>query len=84
MISVLRNIGNIWKITDLRNKILFVLAMIVVYRLGTFIPAPGINYAALRPLQDQAEEGGVLAFLRLFSGGALTQFAILLSVLFPT
>ena len=76
MISVLRNIGNIWKITDLRNKILFVLAMIVVYRLGAFIPAPGINYAALRPLQDQAEEGGVLAFLRLFSGGALTQFAI--------
>ena len=76
MISVLRNIGNIWRITDLRNKILFVIAMIVIYRIGTFIPAPGINYAALQPLQDQAEEGGVLAFLRLFSGGALTQFAV--------
>lgn len=76
MISVLRNIGNIWKITDLRNKILFVIAMIVIYRIGTFVPAPGINFAALQPLQDQAEEGGVLAFLRLFSGGALTQFAV--------
>ena len=76
MISVLRNIGNIWRITDLRNKILFVIAMIVIYRIGTFIPAPGINYAALQPLQDEAESGGVLAFLRLFSGGALTQFAV--------
>jgi len=50
--------------------------MLVIYRIGSFIPAPGINYAALRPLQDEAEQAGVLAFLRLFSGGALTQFAI--------
>lgn len=76
MTQVIRNIGNIGKIPDLRNKLLFVVAMLVVYRIGSFIPAPGINYAALRPLQDEAEQAGVLAFLRLFSGGALTQFAI--------
>ncbi len=76
MSQVIRNIGNIGKIPDLRNKLLFVVAMLVIYRIGSFIPAPGINYAALRPLQDEAEQAGVLAFLRLFSGGALTQFAI--------
>ncbi len=76
MTQVIRNIGNIGKIPDLRNKLLFVVGMLVIYRIGSFIPAPGINYAALRPLQDEAEQAGVLAFLRLFSGGALTQFAI--------
>ena len=76
MIQVIKNIGNIGRIPDLRNKLLFVVGMLVIYRIGSFIPAPGINYAALRPLQDEAEQAGVLAFLRLFSGGALTQFAI--------
>ncbi len=76
MTQVIRNIGNIGKIPDLRNKLLLVVGMLVIYRIGSFIPAPGINYAALRPLQDEAEQAGVLAFLRLFSGGALTQFAI--------
>lgn len=76
MISVLHNIANIGRIPDLRNKILFVIAMIVLYRIGSFVPVPGINFSSLRPLQDEADQGGVLAFLRLFSGGALTQFAV--------
>src|SRR3546814_4712668 len=48
-----------------------------VYRLGSFIPAPGIDLDAVQELRSQAEEGsGVLGFLQLFSGGALTQFAL--------
>jgi preprotein translocase subunit SecY len=73
---VLSSLTNMFKVPDLRNKILFMLFMLVLYRLGAFIPAPGIDLEAVESLQNQAEEGGVLAFLQLFSGGALTQFAL--------
>jgi preprotein translocase subunit SecY len=65
-----------FKVVDLRNKILFTLLMIAVYRLGAHVPVPGIDLDQLSILQDQAEQGGVLGFLQLFSGGALTQFAV--------
>jgi preprotein translocase subunit SecY len=64
------------RVVDLRNKILFTLLMIAVYRLGSFIPAPGVDINAVEQLKEQADQGGVLGFLQLFSGGALTQFAI--------
>ena len=73
---MLANLKNVFKVPDLRHKILFTLLMIALYRLGAHIPAPGIDVGALQQLRDQAEEGGVLAFLQLFSGGALTQFAV--------
>ena len=70
-------IFNMFRVEDLRNKILFTLGMLVLYRVGTHIPAPGIDIDAIQVLRDQTDEnGGALAFLRLFSGGALTQFAI--------
>jgi preprotein translocase subunit SecY len=65
------------RIPDLRGKILFTLLMIAVYRVGAFIPAPGIDLDAVQELKRQAESGGgVVGFLQLFSGGALTQFAL--------
>jgi preprotein translocase subunit SecY len=67
---------NMFKVPDLRNKILFTLFMLVLYRLGSHIPVPGIDVHALKTLQQQAESGGVLGFLQLFSGGAITQFAV--------
>lgn len=77
MLSTVRNIGNVARIPDLRNKILFTFAMLVLFRLGAFIPAPGIDVDAAQLLRDQVDEvGGTLSFLTLFSGGALTQFAI--------
>src|SRR4051812_24951483 len=50
--------------------------MLVIYRFGAYVPVPGIDVTALKELKSTAEQGGVLAFLQLFSGGALTQFAI--------
>jgi preprotein translocase subunit SecY len=73
---VLTNLKNIFKVQDLRNKVLFTLGMIVLYRLGAHVPVPGIDTGVLTQLQSQAEQGGVLSFLSLFSGGALTQFAV--------
>jgi preprotein translocase subunit SecY len=67
---------NMFKVPDLRNKILFTLLMIVLYRIGAHIPVPGINTGQLKELQKQGEAGGALSFLKLFSGGAITQFAV--------
>lgn len=85
MLSTLRNIGNVWRIPDLRSKVLFTLAMIVIYRIGAHIPSPGINYDAVSALKEQTavQGGGVLDFLTLFSGGALTQMAIFALGVFP-
>jgi preprotein translocase subunit SecY len=65
-----------FRVPDLRNKILFTLFVIVVYRFGAHIPVPGVDLTAVKTLRDQAKAGGVLGFLNLFSGGALTQFAV--------
>jgi preprotein translocase subunit SecY len=73
---VISNLRNIFKVADLRNKVLFTLLMIALYRLGAHLPTPGIDVAALKQLKDSADTGGILAFLKLFSGGALTNFAI--------
>lgn len=73
---MLSRIANIFRVPDLRNKVLFTLLMIAIYRFGAFIPAPGIDLDAVRTLREQAEDGGVLGFLQLFSGGALSQFAV--------
>lgn len=69
-------IGNIIKVPDLRNKVLFTLFMLVLYRFGSFVPVPGIDQNAVTAIEDQAREGGVLAFLQLFSGRALTRFSL--------
>ena len=73
---MLTSLKNMFKVPDLRNKILFTLLMLTLYRFGAFIPAPGIDLGAIETLKDSAEQGGVLGFLQLFSGGALTQFAV--------
>jgi preprotein translocase subunit SecY len=74
---VLSSVRNVFRIRDLRGKILFTLFIIGLYRIGAFVPAPGIDLDAVEELKRQAETGGgVVGFLQLFSGGALTQFAI--------
>jgi preprotein translocase subunit SecY len=62
------------KVPDLRKKIGFTLVIILVYRLGSHVPVPGIDFNAARKLTEIS--GGVLGLLNLFSGGALTQMAV--------
>ena len=71
-----KSIRTVLKIPDLRNKIFFTLGMLVLYRLGSYIICPGIDQNAVNTLKEQAKAGGVLAFLTLFSGKALTNFAV--------
>lgn len=74
---MLGHMRNIFRIADLRRKIMFTLFIIAAYRLGSQVPVPGIDFDAIVSLREQASStGGVLALLNLFSGGALTNFAI--------
>jgi preprotein translocase subunit SecY len=69
------SLANAWKIPELRAKLIFTMAMIVVYRFGSHIPVPGVDVDAIQNFIDQGS-AGVLGFLNLFSGGALTRFAV--------
>ena len=64
---------NAWKVKDIRTKMLYTLLLIVVYRLGSFIPIPGVNATALAANIDNYD---LLGFLNLFSGGSLSQFSL--------
>jgi preprotein translocase subunit SecY len=65
-----------FRVADLRNKILFTLLIMAVYRFGAHVPVPGIDFQAVKQLETQARDGGVLGFLAFFSGGGLTRMAI--------
>jgi len=73
---VLSSLSNIFRVPDLRNKVLFTLGVIGLYQLGANVPVPGVSWAAVQSLQHQASTSGVLGFLNLFSGGALVRLAI--------
>jgi preprotein translocase subunit SecY len=73
---LLANVRNMFRVADLRNKILFTILIMAVYRFGAHVPVPGIDFQAVKQLEDQAKEGGVLGFLAFFSGGGLTRMAI--------
>jgi preprotein translocase subunit SecY len=78
---MLKAFFNIWKIKELRNKLLFTLGMLVIYRIGFFIPLPGVNQEALQKwAETQAQAGNaggnVLQFMGIFTGGSLSQSTI--------
>ncbi|MCL2026660.1 MAG: preprotein translocase subunit SecY [Leptospirales bacterium] len=67
---------NIFRIPDLRKRILFTLALLVIYRIGAHIPIPGINVEALNTYFAESQASGFMDFFDLFSGGALKRFTI--------
>ncbi len=73
---MLSRLGNIFRVPDLRNKVLFTLTVIALYQFGANVPVPGVSWAKIETLQKQAGSSGVLGFLNLFSGGALLRLAV--------
>lgn len=62
---------------DLRRKLLFTIAIMVVFRIGSFLPTPGVNYGAVQYCVDQSQSSNdLLSLVNLFSGGALLQLAV--------
>lgn len=73
-----KTLANAWKLPDLRKKIIFTLCMLAVFQLGTVIPVPGLDPAALRQLLGlgNAGQGGVFGLLDMISGGSLGNASI--------
>lgn len=75
MRKFIQTIQNIWKIEDLRQRLLTTLLFVLIYRFGSFVVLPGIDPTALTALQAQTA-GGLMALLDMFSGGAFSNASI--------
>lgn len=78
--ETIRNVLNAFKLPDLRRKIFFTLAMLVVYRFAAHIPVPGVNADALRQLFQTNQ---LLGLLDMFSGGAMSSFSVVAMGVYP-
>ena len=77
------NFGALAKADELKKRIWFTLGALIVYRLGTYIPLPGINPDAVADLFRQQSQSGVLGLFNMFSGGAVGRLAIFALAIMP-
>jgi len=76
MNKIIETLKNIWKIEDLRSKIIYSLGLILIYRIGSFVVLPGIDPNALGDLQATSAGGGLMSLLNMFVGGSFTRASI--------
>jgi hypothetical protein len=69
-------LGGLGRLTELRQRLLFVVAALIIYRIGTFIPVPGVNPQALLQFMN-SQQGTIVDVFNLFTGGALERFSLL-------
>jgi len=69
------NLGGVGKFTELRQRLLFLLGALVVYRLGCYVPVPGVNPEAMLQLME-SQKGTIVDMFNMFSGGALQRFSL--------
>ena len=72
--ELLKTISSAWRVKEVRRKVIFTLLMLLVFRIGSNIPVPGINREYLA--QMFSEDTGLLDLFDLFSGGAFSNFTI--------
>jgi preprotein translocase subunit SecY len=73
---LLSSLKNIFKVPDLRNKVVFTLVIVALYELGANVISPYISISQVQQLENQAKAAGILGFLNLFSGGGLLRMAV--------
>ncbi len=73
---MLSTILNAFTVADIRKKLAFTAAMLVIYRLGAHVPVPSVNADAIESVQEQFGGSNILGFLNLFSGGGLSRIAL--------
>ncbi len=71
------------KIPELRKRLLFVVLMLIIYRIGVFIPIPGIDVMAFKSFMEQSAAAGIFGMANMFSGGALENFSIMALGIMP-
>jgi preprotein translocase subunit SecY len=75
-LSILSSFQNIFKIPELKKRVFFTLALLAVYRIGAYIPTPGINGDALSDFLMHSKAGALMGFFDMFTGGALSRVTI--------
>ena len=83
MKKFIQNIKNIWKVEELRKRIILTLSLILIYRIGSFIILPGVNYTALQQAQEAGDSNMLETLLSLFSGGGFTNASIMALGIMP-
>jgi len=73
---MLQTLANAFRTPEIRKKIAFVAAMLLIYRLGSYVPSPGVDVSALKEFEGSFNNGDILGFLNLFSGGSLSRLSI--------
>jgi preprotein translocase subunit SecY len=73
---MLKTILNAFSVAEIRKKLAFTAAILALYRLGAYIPAPGVDVNAVKEIQDNFGGAGILGFLNQFSGGSLSRLSI--------
>jgi len=73
---VLQTILNAFSLPDIRRKLLFTIAILALYRLGAYIPSPGVDAATVKEIEDNFSGSNILGFLNLFSGGSLSRLSL--------
>src|SRR5699024_3712108 len=76
---MIRNVQKFLRIQDILQNILFTLAMLVIFKIGTYIPVPGVDPSVF----DAQAEGGVLDVMHTFGGGALNNFSLFAMGIMP-
>ncbi|MBR6926493.1 MAG: preprotein translocase subunit SecY [Bacteroidaceae bacterium] len=75
MKKIIETIRNIWRIEDLRTRLLITILFVAIYRFGSFVVLPGVNPSALQKLHEQTSEG-LMSLLNMFSGGAFENASV--------
>ncbi|HEX3240072.1 MAG TPA: preprotein translocase subunit SecY [Solirubrobacterales bacterium] len=73
---MLRTILNAFSVADIRKKLAFTAAILALYRLGAYIPAPGVDIDAVKEIENNFSGSGILSFLNTFSGGSLSRLSL--------
>ena len=76
MKSIINTLTNIWKIEDLRYRILITLGLLAIYRFGSYVVLPGVNSQVLSDLNRRATGGGIVDLINIFAGGAFSRASI--------
>lgn len=79
----IQNIRNIWKVEELRKRIILTLTLILVYRIGSFVILPGVNYTALMNAKASGGQNTLETLLSLFSGGGFTNASVMALGIMP-
>ena len=74
--KIIETLKNVWKITELKDRILLTLGLLLVYRFGAQVVLPGVDFPKLSELQSSAAEGGLLWLINAFTGGGFSKASV--------